>query len=221
MSNQTGTIERIYRAIAAIIVWFALGLQLFLIINKALNNQISLLSETIRFISYFTILTNILVALCLTCPLISPSSRMSKYFSRSFVQGGIAVYITIVGITYSLLLRNLWKPEGWQLVADRLLHDVMPVVFVLFWLIFVPKGNLKWSHAFSWLAYPAIYLAYVLLRGTVIDEYPYPFIDVTELGYDGMLLNSLFMLAGFIVVGLLFLTLDWIFRKRNSPAVAS
>jgi hypothetical protein len=214
MNKQTGTTERMYRSIATIVVWFALGLQLYIIIRSALNNQISLVSETIRFFSYFTILTNIMVALCFTCPLLSPSSRAGQYFSRSYVQAGIAVYIAIVGITYSLLLRQLWKPQGSQLIADRLLHDVMPIVYVLFWLIFVRKGNLKWSYAFSWLLYPAIYLAYVLIRGAVTDAYPYPFIDVTDLGYDGMLVNSLFMLAGFIVVGLLFISIDYLVGKR-------
>ena len=37
-------------------------------------------------------------------------------------------YIAIVGITYSLLLRHMWNPQGTQKIADVLLHDVVPVL---------------------------------------------------------------------------------------------
>ena len=208
MNKQAGITERIYRVIAGSIGWFGLLLQLFLIVRTALNDQVSLVSETIRFFSYFTILTNIIVALCFTAPLVSPASKTGKYFSTAYVQGGIAVYIAIVGITYSLVLRQLWKPEGWQLVADRLLHDIIPVAYLLFWLVFITRGNLKWRNILSWLIYPVVYLVYVLIRGAITDQYPYPFIDVTDLGYDGMLLNSLVVLAGFIVMGLAVIAID-------------
>lgn len=212
--------ELAYRLIAGLIGWFAIGLQLYLIMANVINTKTSLFSEAVRFISYFTILCNILVALCLTVPLINPTSRLGRYFLKPVVQGGVAVYIAIVGITYSLMLRHIWNPQGWQLVADRLLHDAMPVIYLLFWLIFVPKGYLKWKHAFSWLLFPAVYLVYILIRGSLIDQYPYPFIDVVQLGYNGMLKNALFMLIAFVVTGLLIVLIDRLLRK-NVPALNS
>lgn len=217
LKNKT---ELAYRLIAGLVCWFAIGLQLYLIIVNALDNQISLLSETIRFISYFTILCNILVALCLTMPLINRNSGLGRYFLKPVAQGGVAVYIAIVGITYSLMLRHIWDPQGWQLVADRLLHDAMPVIYLLFWLMFAPKGYLKWKHAFNWLLFPAIYLVYILIRGAVTDKYPYPFIDVVQLGYEGMLKNAFFMLVAFVVVGFLIVLIDRLLR-RNIPALQS
>jgi hypothetical protein len=65
------------------------------------------------------------------------------------------VYIAIVGIVYSLLLRHIWNPQGWQIVADVLLHDLIPLLYVAYWVIFVRKSSLLWKHAVWWLAYPA------------------------------------------------------------------
>ena len=55
--------------------------------------------------------------------------------------GRRAAYIAIVGIIYRLLLRQLWNPQGMQWVADVILHDVIPVGYVLYWLLFAPGRN--------------------------------------------------------------------------------
>jgi hypothetical protein len=34
----------------------------------------------------------------------------------------------------------------------------------------------------AWLAYPAAWLGYTLIRGASVDWYPYPFVDVSQLG---------------------------------------
>ncbi len=55
--------QQIYLTIATIIAWFAVIVQFYLnIVNRA--NPIP--EVIMRFFSYFTILTNILVALCFT-----------------------------------------------------------------------------------------------------------------------------------------------------------
>jgi hypothetical protein len=41
------------------------------------------------------------------------------------------------------LLRHLWHPQGWQFIADELLHDVMPLLFLGYWWFCVPKGTLR------------------------------------------------------------------------------
>ena len=62
--------------------------------------------------------------------------------------------IAVVGLAYSILLRHLWHPEGWQFVADELLHDVMPLLFLAYWWLCVPKGTLRLKHLPLWLIYP-------------------------------------------------------------------
>jgi hypothetical protein len=80
----------------------------------------------IAYFSFFTILTNLIIAVGLTCSLLLADSRWGSFFSLS----GTALYTAIVGALYSFLLRHLWNPEGSQKIADVLLHDVVPLAYV-------------------------------------------------------------------------------------------
>jgi hypothetical protein len=150
------------------------------------------------YFSFFTILTNLLVALVFTAV-----AMRAAAFSSPSVQGGTAVYIAIVGIVYQLLLRQLWNPQGAQLLADMLLHAVIPLGYVVYWLIFAPRTGLRWMDAVVWLVYPGVYLIYVLARGAVSGLYPYPFVDVNVLGYAGVLARAAVLMAVFLGMGLL------------------
>jgi hypothetical protein len=76
------------------------------------------------------------------------------------------------------------------------------------------KTALRWVQPLYWSAYPVAYLAYALIRGRIVGSYPYPFIDVADLGYRRTLLNSLGLLFMFISLGLLFVALG---RMRQPP----
>ena len=134
---------------------------------------------------------------------------------QPWVSSGIGVSIIVVGAAYSLLLRNLWQPQGLHWLANELLHDVMPVLFTLYWWFCVPKGTLRLSHIAVWALYPIVYFAYLLWRGHTLGMYPYPFIDVNKLGYAQTFVNALGILAGFVAVALLMVAIDrW--RGRSS-----
>jgi hypothetical protein len=131
------------------------------------------------------------------------------------VQASAAVYIAIVGLVYQLLLRHLWNPQGAQWVADVLLHSIIPVGYVVYWWLFAPRDGLSWKNAVGWLVYPGAYLVYTLARGAVSGLYPYPFVDVTALGYRGVLARSAGLMLLFFSVGLLIVAIArW---KRDPP----
>jgi len=103
-------------------------------------------------LDFFTILTNILVLAALAALWIAPESRFAVFFRRPVVLGAIASYIAMVGIIYTLLLLDFRASEGPPLWADVLLHDISPVLFVIYWLFLVPRGWLHWRHLVLWLA---------------------------------------------------------------------
>ncbi|OLF51700.1 Pr6Pr family membrane protein [Pseudomonas chlororaphis] len=210
--------KRLFSALAALLGWTGLTIQLYLILHLRWTVEASLLGGLINFFSFFTVLSNTLVAVVLTCALNLRSSRGQRFFLQPWVIGGIATSILVVGLAYSLLLRHLWHPQGWQLVADELLHDVMPLLFLAWWWCCVPKGCLRARHVAGWVLYPLLYFAYVLLRGHVLGLYPYPFVDVDKLGYAQVFMNALGILAGFVLVALLLVGID---RWRGSGSVAS
>ena len=205
-ANQT------FLVIGAAIAWFAVLLQLYLII---LNRVESVPETIIRFFSFYTILTNILVAFCFTVLLVKPNSRFGIFFSRPGVLTATTIYIFVVGLLYNLILRQIWSPVGLQQLADELLHVVIPLLFILYWYLFAPKGELEWKNAFPWLLYPFVYAVFVLFRGAASGFYPYPFIDANILGFKKVLLNSVGLFIGFFLISLLFIAIAKAINKKN------
>ncbi|EGH05122.1 MULTISPECIES: Pr6Pr family membrane protein [Pseudomonas syringae group genomosp. 2] len=212
--HSTAQGQRYYTLVAACLGWSGLVIQLYLIFIGRYADHASLLGGLVRFLSFFTVLTNTLAAVALSCALTSRQSAGHHFFRHPVVCGGIAVSIALVGIAYNILLRHLWHPQGWQWVADELLHDIMPLAFVLYWWLYVPKGALRLRHVPLWAIYPIIYFAYVLLRGHMLGDYLYPFIDVGTIGFPKAFINALGVLLGFLLVALLLLGVDrWAARR--------
>ena len=191
--------------IIALVAWFALGLQLYILISNVPENGLTIAEAIGRFFIFFTILTNLLVAIATTFLTAAPSSAGGMFFSKPSTLTAITVYIFIVGLIYNLVLRGLWAPGGLQKLADELLHVVVPLLFILYWFLFSTKHSLGWKHSINWLAYPAFYFIYALTRGSMEGFYPYPFLNVHELGYNTVLRNAGVILFAFIIIGLVFI----------------
>ena len=208
----TGSVaRRHFVAVAAVLGWAGLSIQMYLIFYSRWTLGASLLGGLMSFFSYFTVLSNTLVATVLTCELTSRESAARRWFLQSSVSSGIAVSIAVVSLAYNLLLRHLWHPQGWQWLADELLHDIMPLLFLVYWWCCVPKGLLRLGHIAVWVIYPLLYFGYSLLRGHLLAVYPYPFVDVEKLGYPQVFINAGGLLAGFVLIALLMVGLD---RRR-------
>lgn len=197
-----------YVAAAALAGWVGLAIQQYLIFYSRWEAGASLMGGLINFFSFFTVLTNTLAAVVLSYALVKRPSAAQRFFLAPAVSSGIAVSIVVVGVAYNLLLRHLWQPEGFQFIADELLHDVMPVLFALYWWRCVPKGQLRLTHIGLWVIYPLVYFGYALLRGDLLGQYQYPFIDVSTLGYPQVFVNAGGILTGFVLIALLVVGMD-------------
>jgi hypothetical protein len=204
---------RIYAAVGALLGWFALALQLHLMLVQSPAPE--RLGTVITFFSFFTILTNILAASVFTAVAFHPKHGWGEWLCQPSVQAATVVYIAIVGMVYQLLLRQLWNPQGAQWVADVLLHSMVPVGYVVYWLLLAPRAGLSWKDSVTWLIYPGVYLVYVLARGAVSGLYPYPFVDVNVLGYGGVLARSGLLMLVFLGMGLLVVAVGRRVRARS------
>jgi hypothetical protein len=193
--TNSGRIETGFRIVAAALGWFAIITQYSLM---AANAGPHLVARTINFFSYFTIITNILVALAMTLPWLAPRSRMGRFFLLPSVRTVVAGYIIVVGVVYHVMLRHLYHLQGLRLVCDTILHYVVPTLFVLDWILFVNKRDLSWRISLYSLALPAVYVIWTLLHGAADDFYPYPFVNVDRLGYDQVFLNMAGLVFAFI-----------------------
>jgi hypothetical protein len=213
--------QRSYRAAIialALLTWFAVLLQFCISINSAIQDGRGFGSGLVSFLGFFTILTNILVCVSLTMPLIAPKSSTGRFFARSEVIAGVATSIVFVGLAYYFLLSNLFHPQGPQWLANALLHYVIPTLYLFYWWFTTSKRALRFAHAVIWGAYPTLYLVYALIRGRIIGSYPYGFIDVGRIGYEKTLINGVGLLIAFIAIGLLLVGLGRIEPRRTSGA---
>ncbi|MBV6496373.1 MAG: hypothetical protein DYH05_02885 [Acidobacteria bacterium ACB1] len=210
--------KRGFAGVIAIVGWLAIALEFYLTLAQPRVEGVDAGERVIRFFSYFTILTNIVVAITTSAIAFYPTSRLGKFFSRPGVQTAVAVYITIVGVVYSLLLRE--NLTGLWAVGNHAVHDVIPAAYVLFWFICTPKSGLKWPDAFRWLSYPLVYVAYSLIHGAFTGWYPYWFVDISKLGYGVGLRNAAGVFAGFVVVGLIFILVGRLF-SRTAKALSN
>ncbi|RNI25087.1 Pr6Pr family membrane protein [Flexivirga caeni] len=141
-----------------------------------------------NFFSYFTIQSNVIVAVVLaTATVIRLRGAAPGWLDQ--LRGAATVYISITGVVYALLLSNVDvnTPLPW---ANVVLHYFVPVATVVDWLVDLPERVIELRWALVWLAYPLAYLAYTLLRGQLVDWYPYPFLDPRPHGYGHVAVMS-------------------------------
>jgi hypothetical protein len=206
-----------YRAVAGAVGVFTVGIQYWFFV-RGLSGA-ALVADTVKFFSYFTILTNILGTAALLLPLVAPESALARFLKRPSVRTAIAGYIIIVGVVYYLLLRNLGDAAGWPLFFERVLHYVTPPLFVLDWLLFVPKGEVAWRNGVGSLSFPALYAVWTLVHGALTGWYPYPFVDVTDLGYARVLANIAGLVLAFLLLDLALVGIDRrLGHKRHNAA---
>lgn len=209
-TGMTTRSERIGATALACVGLFALALQYVLVLQAS---DLTWGKATLRFLSYFAIQANVLVVLMLLAFATRP--KVEEWAVHPFERSAIASYIIVVVLVYGMALRELWAPEGAQWLADVLLHYVMPLGYLAFWLIVMRKAGLRWYDPLLWLIYPLFYLAFVLAHGRFTGFFPYAFIDVTRLGYGRMMLNALGIAAAFVAAGYVVLVISRLLARRE------
>jgi len=185
--------------------------QYFLMIE---NRVAPIFETTIRFFSFFTILTNSLVAIYFALSLLKKKSGYLSIIHKPGTLTAITVYITIVGLVYQIILRHIWEPTGIQMIVDELLHSIIPILVIVFWYLYEEGISVTYKQIPQWLIYPIIYLIYILMRGHFSAFYPYPFVDVGSLGLSKVLTNSAGLIVLFICMSALFIKLGKTIKRR-------
>ena len=192
MADQLVSAERMERgariagAVTAAVAWAALALQLWLIVDK-----LGLGPGLWRFLGFFTLLTNIGVAIVATGVALG-APRWGGPRARLMA----ATSIVMVGLTYSIALRSIWNPTGLQKLTDFAMHDLTPLLFMAVWIL-APNGSLG-RRDFGWaLVPPLLYAAYAMLRGATDGWYAYWFLDPGQQAPIELAASVAVMIAGF------------------------
>ncbi|WP_375174265.1 Pr6Pr family membrane protein [Pseudooceanicola sp.] len=203
------TLTPLSRALAALIAVLAFAaLYLQVLSSQQSNPDEAVLATLWRLGRFFTILTNLLVAL--TYATIALRGRVSL----PVWTGGVTLWIAITGVVYHLLLAS---PDGamaglawWANVG---LHTAVPLAVVIWWLAFAPRTGLGTRAALLWMLWPLIYVLYALGRGQFDGTYPYFFTNPDRLGWIGVAQWTVILAVSFFVAGLVLIAVARLLRR--------
>lgn len=172
----------------------------------------SLLGALSYFWSYFTHLSNLWLLLIYAASLVS--WRWLGWFRQPATLASAAAFITLVMLFYHFVLLPTVRLEGLLAVGSILLHYVAPLIYLAWWTVAAPHGALRLKHLPVMLLPGVAYLAWVLGRGAVVNEYPYDILDAGRFGYGHVATGVATLMAGILVFSVILLVIDgWLGRR--------
>jgi hypothetical protein len=208
MSRENGIAA--YRAFFGLLVLAAIGTQLADLSGRGVL-------DPLHYFSYFTIDSNLLAAALFLILAVRRGQRSAGF---EMARGVGVICMTVTGIVFSVLLSGTDVDTAIPWVND-VVHSVMPIVVAVDWLLDPPRMQLTYRQGLRWVIYPAIWLAYTLVKGPIVDKYPYPFLDPANGGYGTVAIYVVGILA---VMALVCLAAVWVAnaagRRGQEPTVS-
>jgi len=182
--------------IVALVTAATLALRVFLSIGLT-GSILAALSFSSQ---YFTVPTNVLTLLLMGSVAVGRPIGSDLMLAAIVAIGG-------VGVIYHAVLANLWAPRGMELIADQGLHTVAPLCALGWWLASGHSPDWTLRTVASWLIWPLAYCIYALVRAQFNGFYPYPFIDIPQIGWPGLARNVVGLTLRFALLGTAILAL--------------
>ena len=173
----------------------------------------------VRLFSYFTIQSNMLVAIA-GALLATRPARTGRVVAVLHLDALLCIAVT--GVVYHAVLADQSLPlTASGALANLLLHTVTPVGAWLVWLLVGPRPRFGGSTAAWSLGYPLAWIGYTFARGAVTGWYPYPFLDAGAIGTAAALRNTALVGVTFLVLALLVRLLERVLPGTpRQPAAA-
>jgi hypothetical protein len=167
-------------------------------------------------LSYFTIWSNLVVAVSVTLLLARP---LRDTLVRRVLRLSGLLMITVTAIVYQVLLAPAATVVGWSRLTDPVLHVVTPLLTVVVWAVWGPRGWISRREVLLALVIPLAWIAWMLVRGAVVDAYPYGFANVEDLGYASVAVTLVVILVFGLVVAAVFWGVERALLRRRSARV--
>ena len=141
---SSGSLSRaqLWHGGVAAVVAIGLLLQLVLVVAfPAEGAPDNVAVRVLRFFSFFTVQSNILVLIT--------SAQLARNPDRDgglwrVVRLDAVLAITVTGVVHYVALRPIQDLDGLDSVADIVLHVVSPIIALLGWLLFGPRPRVDW-----------------------------------------------------------------------------
>ncbi len=187
--------SRVWHGLLAVVVLVALIAQTVLVVrggidaNATTTNVVAASTGTrlVNLFSYFTIQSNILTLVAAASLALAPDrdGRLWRVVRLDMLIG-----IVITGAVFGIVLAGLVHPTGVAWWCNTALHYFAPWWALVGWLLFGPRPRIDWATVRWSFVWPVAWIVYTFVRGAVTGFYPYPFLNVTDLGLLVALRNT-------------------------------
>ena len=162
--------------------------------------------------AFFTTDSNVLAGVAALLLALRPTRREPWF---AWLALSALIMITVTGLVFHVALRGVFDlATSWDRLGNELVHTAMPLMTLIGWLVLWPRGLFSWRTARLAVLLPLTWLVFTLVRGAIAHWYPYPFIDVTRLGYGPALVNAVWVTLLFLGLACGAVAVD---RRRGGP----
>ena len=205
LSNKT---ILVYRICVAALTWFTLisGWAI-----SAIESGIPLI--WLNGFRYYTTQTNIMVSVWLVLAIIWYKKPEALKRIQGPLKGAFTLFITTTFVFFAILLQRLYFPTGFAAFANIMLHYLIPIAFIIDWILTETEIRYKWKYLAYWTMYPIGYLMFSFIHGSFTGDYIYPFLNVDQIGIIGYIIILSFLIGVGLVIGSLYIGIN---RKRTN-----
>ncbi len=206
-------LKRNFHFFIALYVLFVVGFETYTYWHAQLRSwqPATPIGRMVFYYSFFTVLSNLMLAI--SCLWLAFSPNCNRFIFRVIRLNGL-VGVIITAIVYNSLLRGIHIPPNiYMRLANESLHVVIPTFGILSWLIWGPFQRINFRVIMGSLISMLIYGVYTFVRGYFTHFYPYPFINVTKIGYWQALINASIVILVFLGLAYLLWAIDWLRRR--------
>lgn len=165
-------------------------------------------------LAYFTGQSNLLVALASALLLLHPRSRnaLVQFLLLVALFDITITCVVYVGVLAGPNLGGHFPPE--VIISTTLEHLVTPLLAWACWFLIGPTP-VTWRRTALAMLVPLTWVVWTLVRGTVVDWYPYSFLDVPRLGLGEVLTNVTLLVPAVPVLGLTLMGIERLLGSRR------
>jgi hypothetical protein len=151
-----------------------------------------------RTFRYFTILSNLFAVAYFWLMFAKRYEMRHKWFDH--LLGGVVVYLFVTFTVYVLLLEGTFEKQLLGEVGNVALHYVNPLLVVGYLVQYRRSYGFERKDITLWLVFPVAYLVFLIGHGLVLDDYLYPFFQVSEVGIQGLLSMIVILFGVFLLL---------------------
>ncbi|WMT90033.1 Pr6Pr family membrane protein [Pelagibacterium sp. H642] len=167
----------------------------------------------IGYVTSLLVIAN-LVAVLVYAGELTNAAALSAFRTKG-MQGMTATAMAFAMLFYHLVAADQLHPEGLALISNVALGYVAPTLFVSYWMVYLTTGSLRLHHVAPWLLFPALFICWTLLLGTVTGIYAYDVLNVAAEGWGAVAINYLTFIAAFLMLSVFAVGFDT--EKKPTP----